>query len=237
MRAEPNISTTAKLPGLLPVFEGMEMILSESVLPPKYVRGTPCVVVGLEPHPNEPQVQGRDSILSDGCVVLHYMPKAIYVKFQGDTDALLRSSSDSATDLDGVLAITPRARPWKYKRQSDASVVSVTRTQVPLLPQKQCTLHGVQGKTADPGFIAHGTFPQRLPKSSIWLATYVSLSRPRSFSNLLSHGLPDRAIIEGGPPQEIIEAFDELFTAKIAETKLACVKARSELGWPTRRHS
>ena len=40
MRAQPNISTSAKLPGILPVFVGMEMILSESYLPPRIVRGT-----------------------------------------------------------------------------------------------------------------------------------------------------------------------------------------------------
>ena len=207
MRAEPNISTTAKMPGILPVFEGMEMILSNSVLPPKFVRGTPCVVTGLELHPNEPQIQSRESILSDGCVVLRYMPKAIYVKIQGGADALLRSSSDANVELDGVLAIAPQVCPWKFKRSSDSSVVPVARTQIPLLPQKQCTLHGVQGKTADPGFIAHWTFPQKLAKSSIWLATYVSLSRPRSFSNLLSHGLPDRTVIEGGPPEEMSLPF------------------------------
>eukprot|EP00959_Pyramimonas_sp_CCMP1952_P146223 3061421-Pyramimonas_sp.AAC.1 len=41
MRAEPNIGATAKMQGLLPLFVGMEVILTESVLPPKYVRGAP----------------------------------------------------------------------------------------------------------------------------------------------------------------------------------------------------
>ena len=59
MRAEPNISKTRKLPGLLPVFEGMEVILEEAVLPPKYVRGCSCKVVGIELHPREPPVEGR----------------------------------------------------------------------------------------------------------------------------------------------------------------------------------
>ena len=70
------------------------------------------------------------------------------------------------------------------------------------------------------------------PVSSIWLAYYVSLSRPRSFGQLLSHGLPDRSIIESGPPAQIAKAFAELFTEKIAATKIACAKARQELGWP-----
>jgi hypothetical protein len=236
MRAEPNISTTAKFMGLLPVFIGMEMILTESVLPPKYVRGTACVVVGLELHPQEPAIEGRASIASDGCVVLRYLPKAVYVKIKGSKDVHLQSNSHSDIDLEGVLAIPPQPRPWKFQPSTGNHTVPVTRSQIPLLPQKQCTLHGVQGKTAEPGFIAHWTFPAKLSKPSKWLATYVSLSRPTCFNNLLGHGLPDREIIESGPPEEITKAFEELFTAKIATTKIACAKARKEMGWPVRRH-
>ena len=96
------------------------------------------------------------------------------------------------------------------------------------------TLHGVQGKTADPGFIANWKFPKGLKKQSIWLAYYVSLSRPRGFSRLLSHGLPDRSIIEGGPPGSITESFDELLAGKAAATKAASACARAEMGWPAR---
>ena len=67
------------------------------------------------------------------------------------------------------------------------------------------------------------------------MAYYVSLSRPRSFSKLLSHGLPDRDVIESGPPEAIAGAFKELVEEKIAATKLVCPKARQELGWPLRR--
>ena len=125
----------------------------------------------------------------------------------------------------------PVARSWQYKSKTMESAIAVSRTQCPLLPQKQCTLHGVQGKTADPGFIAHWTFPARLSKESKWLAYYVSLSRPRSFSRLLSHGLPDRDIIEGGPPTDVANAFEELFAKKIAATKKACARARREMAW------
>ena len=80
MRAFPNIAQSAKLPGVLPTFIGMDMMLTESVLPPKYVRGTACEFVGLEPHPSEPPIEGRDSIATHGCVILHYMPKCVYVQ-------------------------------------------------------------------------------------------------------------------------------------------------------------
>ena len=68
----------------------------------------------------------------------------------------------------------------------------------------------------------------------MWLVYYVSLSRPRSFGQLLSHGLPDRSIIESGPPEELARAFYELFTEKIAVTKIACAEARLALQAPAR---
>ena len=101
-------------------------------------------------------------------------------------------------------------------------------------PRKQCTLHGIQGKTADPGFIAHWSYPVGLTKEQRWLAYYVSLSRPRAFANMLSHGLPEREIIESGPPEGITKAFDEFFKEKITATKRACVDARAAMGWPSR---
>ena len=186
----------------------------------------------------EPDIRGRDSIASHGCVVLFYMPKCIYVRLQNCKDRFLASDAGApqpgSADLQGVLAVQPVSRSWRYKSKTMEAAVAVPRTQCPLLPRKQCTLHGVQGKTADPGFIVHWTFPQGLKKPSIWLAYYVSLSRPRSFGQLLSHGLPDRSIIESGPPEQIAKAFDELFADKIAATKIAGARARQALGWRAR---
>ena len=90
------------------------------------------------------------------------------------------ASQPAGPDLRGVLAITPQARPWKFKAATGGPAIPVSRTQLTVLPKKQGTLHGVQGKTADPGFIVHWAFPPGLKKESIWLAYYVSLSRPRS---------------------------------------------------------
>ena len=92
----------------------------------------------------------------------------------------------------------------------------------------------MQGKTAEPGLIAHWTFPPALSKESIWLAYYVILSRPTGLAYLLSFGLPSRDIIEGGPPDEITASFKKFFTKKIADTKAACARAREDMGWAPR---
>eukprot|EP00959_Pyramimonas_sp_CCMP1952_P039521 826971-Pyramimonas_sp.AAC.1 len=64
------------MPGLLPLFLDMEVILTESVLPPKYVRGAPGKVVGVEQRALEPPVEGRASVVSDGVAVLRYLSEA-----------------------------------------------------------------------------------------------------------------------------------------------------------------
>ena len=192
------------------------------------------MVEDIELHPLEPEIQGRASIASDGCVVLEYMPKCIYVRLQ-DCKTSFLSPPAYCKSLKGLFAVQPVSRSWRYKKRSDDSSVAVSRTQLPLLPRKQCTLHGVQGKTAVPGLIAHWTFPVGLSKLSIWLAYYVILSRPTGLAYLLSFGLPNRDIIEGGPPEEITLAFDKFFTQKIIDTKAACARARAEMGWAARR--
>ena len=174
MRAQPNISTTAKFPGILPIYIGMEMILTESYLPPNVVRGTAVEVVDLQLHPMEANIRGRASIASHGCVVLTYMPKCIYVRLTNGCKKLFLTPEDAARqpaglDLRGVLVVQPTMRTWQYKSKTMQAAVSASRTQCPLLPMKQCTLHGVQGKTAEPGFIAHWTFPVGLAKESKWL--------------------------------------------------------------------
>ena len=235
LRQEPNTSKTAKYMGLLVIFKGMEMLPTDSILPPHYVRGSPCKVIGLQLHENEPPIEGRDSLISHGCVLLKYMPKCVYVKFDDAVDTFLPEPDVSDSEslcMKGVIAIEPKPKQFQFKPSTAKNAISVTRTQIPLLPLKQCTLHGVQGKTAVPGFIVHWTSPLRITKPQKWLAHYASLSRPVSFATLLSHGLPDRDIIEGGPPEELLEAQKDLFGKKIAETKTAFAQARQQLGWP-----
>ena len=196
------------------------------------------MVEDIELHPLEPAIQGRPSIASHGCVLLEFMPKCVYVRLQNSKTSFLApaagASQPSDAHLQGLFAVEPRQRSWRYKRSKDEPPVPVYRTQLPLLPRKQCTLHGVQGKTAEPGLIAHWTFPPALSKESIWLAYYVILSRPTALANLLSFGLPSRKILEAGPPKAITEAFQRVFGDKIEKTKEACAEARRELGWPAR---
>ena len=88
-------------------------------------------VVDIELHPQEPPIHSRETIRTHGCVVLHYMPKCIYVRVRSSQDTFLvpsasavpsassGSSTDAiqlgATDMRGFLAVQPTPRQWHYK--------------------------------------------------------------------------------------------------------------------------
>ena len=219
MLATSSVTATRKLMGLLPIYVGMEVVLTQSILPPHYVPGATGKVVGLELDPREPSLQGAASIVEEGVVLLQYLPLCIYVRFEDSEDSFLEMEEAPNTDMDlkGVLAIEPVTRKWRWRPpraflEADTRIsVGVARTQVPILPAKQGTLHGLQGKTCEPGLIAHWKFPNRLSRDSLWLPHYVILSRVRRLEDLLSFGLPQRSVLEGGPPEALVESHKHFF--------------------------
>jgi hypothetical protein len=177
-----------------------DMMMQKTLLPPQYVTGTVGILLGIELHPDEPKISNRQSVREAGCVILKYMPKWLYLEIKDTADGFLKSDNADAPQLGrNVIAIEPDSRTWIHHTE-DGLNIAVTRTQIPLLPDKISTLHDIQGKTADPGFAAHWKFPKNLSPEALWLAHYVILSRPRSLANLLSFGLPSRKILEAGPP-------------------------------------
>ena len=92
-------------------------------------------------------------------------------------------------------------RSWTYDGpELKGQYVNVARRQLPLGPTRVLPLYSMQGMTAEPGLVAHWTFPPRLDYDIKWLICYVILSRVPSLPQLMSIGLSDkiRAIIEGG---------------------------------------
>ena len=86
------------------------------------------------------------------------MPKCIYVRLRGCNDVFLVPTAGAAQPgvsyLEGALAVQPTSPPWQFKINAMQNATSASRTQCPLLPQKQCIFDGVQGKTTHTGFIA-----------------------------------------------------------------------------------
>ena len=142
------------------------------------------------------------------------------MKIPGSGHSFLRTNHDNIhTNEDelwtDVIAIEPDTRNWTHKTQDGSRKVTIKRRQFPLLLHKTSTLQGIQGKIAEPGMCAHWSFPTHLSAEALWLAHYVILSRQRSLKDLVSYGLPDRSVLEGGPPEKTIEVFGRLFAEKI----------------------
>ena len=259
MTAVPNVTTTKKLPGILPVYVGARVRLTKTLLAPKLVPEMEGEVLGIELSDQDLgalQTGGFGNLADDGSILLQCLPKCIYVRFDGlnletmdprpcEKHAVLgaeRSCSD-CTFYTGIVAILPELSEWTFKqtgaqrskhllKPAPPMQIEVRRRQFPLLPALPKTLHSLQGMTAEPGLVAHCRLPPNLSQETKWLAYYVMLSRVRSLSTLLLHGMPERAILEGGPPASLQSAMDTLFSPKVAKTKAACAAARRELGWP-----
>ena len=64
----------------------MDVILKDSDLPPKVVRGAIADIVGIEFHAQEQSLHGRTSRASSGCAILSFMLKCIYVRVRNCKD-------------------------------------------------------------------------------------------------------------------------------------------------------
>ena len=90
MRQNPKVNDTQKLAGLLPFHVGMEMILTQSYLPPLIATGTAMLVHGIRLHPNENLDEHRMSMNRDGLAILQFMPLAACVRFKDSTQNILQ---------------------------------------------------------------------------------------------------------------------------------------------------
>ena len=181
--------------------------------------------------------------------VCAFMPKAIYVKIDDCDQHFLppapcsvhRSTGHDASCLNcasairpGIFAVKPLNRSFRYyyDAENKTKYINVQRKQFPLTPALAMSLYSMQGTTADPGMVAYWFFPQRCSPTVKWLIVYIMLSRPRSLATLTSVGLSDkvRAIIEQGPPEDLVATFHKLFDEKIKETKSAAAQAAKRYG-------
>ena len=90
----------------------------------------------------------------------------------------------------------------------------------------------------DLGVVAQLTAPKKMSADVRWLLVYVIMSRVRSLDTLVSFDFSDdlRAVIERGPPDNVVGSFDRLFGDKIKTTREVAREARRLLGWPLGHH-
>ena len=246
----PSLSSTKRLPATVLWHHGMRMKFTTTLQQPFAVQDVECTVVGFEP--DDKDYEATTALVAQHCqgeYVCAWMPKAIYVKIDDCDHHFLppapcfvhRLTGHDASCLNctsavrpGIFAVKPLTRSFKYyyDPENNTKYIKVRRKQFPLMPALAMPLYSMQGTTADPGMVAYWFFPQRCSSTVKWLIVYVMLSRPRSLATLTSVGLTDkvRAIIEQGPPEELVATFHKLFDGKIKETKSLAAQAAKRYG-------
>ena len=246
----PSLSSTKRLPACFLWHFGMRVKFSTTLQQPFAVQDVEGVVVGFEPDDKDHDTQvALNSSVCKGEFICRFQPKAIYVKIDECQHHFLPPAPCSEHRLTGhdpsclncisavrpgVFAVKPLKRTFKYfyDPKNKTQYVNVQRSQFPLMPALAMPLYSMQGTTADPGMVAYWFFPQRCSLTVKWLIVYVMLSRPRSLATISSVGLTlkVRAIIEDGPPAELVATFKKLFDVKIAQTKAQAVQAAKRYG-------
>ena len=147
-------------------------------------------------------------------------------------NSLCKKCGNKRKDLERIFAVQPIPRSWTYDGpELKGQYVNVARRQLPLGPARVLPLYSMQGMTAEPGLVAHWTFPPRLDCDIKWLICYVILSRVPSLAQLMSIGLSDkiRAIIERGPSDSLVQTFNTLFPDKAEQTLAAALEVIAKL--------
>ena len=227
------------------------MRLTNTVEAPEAVTDSTGIVVGIDLHPDDAPAGTERAPAVPACRVLRRMPLAVVLKLDNVNTEFLpplpcglhaaEGAVRSCPRCDfrpGCIAVEPQtSRSFPVDIENPTGEVSyslrVQRRQLPLTIRAASTLHTLQGVTAEPGLIFHWKFPRFFSEETRWLAIYVALSRPPSFRQLISVGLPTglRDIIEGGPPKGILTRFDAMFKELEESTHLRAAQIMAEMRW------
>lgn len=204
----PNLSTTAKLPAFAMFHVGMRGRITSPVLPPWAVQDCTGEVMEIEVADVDMRSlrQEQESAGDDERLAAEYclktFPKGIYFKLDGCSIEFLppriceahraagySENCDQCKRFPGWVYIRPITKKWYHKDEVLNATLPVDRTQLPLVPEKACSLYTLQGATTDPGLIAHLDMPNRADDDMKWLIIYVMLSRVRSLDCLKTTGM------------------------------------------------
>ena len=131
----------------------------------------------------------EQSQFEKGQRVLQYVPKVVYVKFEG-ADWHIRGTPEP-----GIYPIRPWTRPWFIDKHRKKKVLGVRRFQVPLAPAFAITAHASQGQTLEAAIV---DLQQGVGVSTI--ASYVAMTRVKRREDLLIYRPFDRSVFTTGAP-------------------------------------
>ena len=223
-----HVQKTKKIPSVSLFFVGQRVRFTATIQAPFAVQDATGVIQGIDLVPDD----ARAAANAQGDVVLRSLPLCIYVKLDNCEHDFLPSAPGES--MAGVFAVKPLSRDWKFESSKMNFTCKVRRTGYAIMPASTCPLYSMQGTTATPGMVMHWQLPSRLPNNIRWLIVYVALSRVRTLRQLKSVGLDAsiRQVIEAGPPEKLLDAFNSLFQDKPEKTSAKALEYRRKLGWP-----
>jgi hypothetical protein len=237
-----NLTTTAYLLGMCPLFIGMQIRLSRTLQnTPLLVREVTGTVRNIQFHDREPSDwRGRDATQ---LVVLRYLPNAVVVELDA---ADMRSTTFCEGLAPGYIIIPPEEGQWTWRRiiateatKSGRAVLQteMLRRQIPLAPRFVNTHFGLQGQIARKGMLAYCQKPKGMSDGDYFLAIYVLLSRATKLDDLLLVGMPARQLFEKGllalpVLQQRMKALED----RAAEDSAAAEGIMTSLDWPKPQH-
>ena len=216
LRHHGNPNNTGSRTGVLPLFEGLEMELTEKVCAKAgALKATSGVVERIIPDPQEPMGYAEEGSAERqrGYVVLKHVP-TVLLRVEGFTEGVIPGRPD-------LLIVAPtKSRPftWKWETCKDVHT-SATRFGLALLPLGVASPFTAQGMTAD-WLLGHG-HRGRGTKQDQWYQLYVLASRARHHSRFAHHGpVPPEM------PQLLAQGPGPVVLAEIARLKALALATR-----------
>jgi hypothetical protein len=117
----------------------------------------------------------------------------------------------------------PNARPVHEK-------YLINRVQFPIMPSEVRTVHAAQGRTFRNKAIFDLGKAQGLCPDAYWLNLYTMLSRPTRLEDMLLINLPDKEILEEGPPKDLRDTLRR-FEREAEELRVRIKEQLITLGW------
>ena len=227
----PNMSDTGRLPSTAILRPGKTICLTNTMGAPEAVTDSTGRTVGINPDPHELSVATDRKCTIEGMEILREMVTATEKLYNVGTEFLrplprtLHAGDGARRDCEncdfrgGCVAVGPQLsrRCSNADAQDPVSdtvyTLRVQRRQLPMTIKTASRLVTLQGVKADPGLIFHWILLRLFSEELLWLAAYMSLSRPPSLAQWISLGVPAglRNTIEGGRPQGILSKISDIF--------------------------
>ena len=225
-----NINNAGHMLGMCPIYVGMRVRLTVKISARHgIVQDAAGVVKGVKFHPNEFQ-GARDwrensahEAHESGYYRLRYAPRCVFVKFD-----------DLEEDVGfgpGVVQVPMFRANWQFVAHELVAGFrmpakrTVTRYQIPLVPERVRTVQTAQGLGMDAATMMLAK-PANMSLDDWWLHLYVMLSRVRVAHRVLAYDLPPMEILERGPPEYIKEGVRRFEGMMPASRELARQRAR-----------